>query len=209
MKKEGAVFKRVLMIGLLGVNLVTLLGISAEAHYQGYVAGVHVSSIECILGIQGVPNPDTHPAAVRCEVTVAAQSAEILCLNPNGREVQPVRLTRRVALIGEKPIDQNDITDKRRGKAEVTVTVPDDSLLNPEFCINRQWIPEIALIRELTAKFSVHECVGPAEDPCLVLGTPASTVDAHCVLPAVFNFDNLPPPGTPYECAVGDFMHLD
>ena len=119
-------FKRALTIGLLGVSLVTLLGTSAEAHYQGYIAGVHVSSIECILGIQSVPNPDTHPAAVQCEVTVAAQSAEILCLNPNSREVRSGRLTRRVALLGEKPIDQNDITDKRRGKAEVTVTVPDD-----------------------------------------------------------------------------------
>ena len=200
-------FKRALTIGLLGVSLVTLLGTSAEAHYQGYSAGVHVSSIECILGIKSVPNPDTHPAAVQCVVTTAL--TEILCLNPNGREVRSGRLTRRVALVAQEAIDQRDITDKRRGKAEVKVLVPDDPLLNPEFCINPQWIPIDALIRELTAVFNVYECVGPAENPCLVLGTLASTVEADCILPAEFNFDNLPPPGTPYECAVGDFVHVD
>jgi hypothetical protein len=201
------VSERVLMIGLLGICLGLPLGTVSEAHYQGYIAGVHVSSVSCILGLKAVPNPATHPAAVQCVVATAL--VELLCKNPAGHEVRPGQAATQVILVAQDQIDQGNITDKKKGKAEVEVRVPDDPLLNPAFCVNPNWIPIEVLIRELTAQINVYECIGPAEDACSVLGTLASTVEADCTLSAEFDFDNLPPPGTPYECAVGAFVHVD
>ncbi len=70
-------FKRVLMLGLLGVSLVALLGTGAEAHYQGYIAGIHVSSIVCTVSLKQVPSLDAHPAITECTVTTG--SIETLC----------------------------------------------------------------------------------------------------------------------------------
>jgi hypothetical protein len=117
---------------------------------------------------------------------------EILCRNPAGHDVHPGQSATQVTLVAQDQIDQGDITDKKKGKAHVEVLVRDDPLLNPEFCVSPNWIPIDVLIREMTAHINTYGCDGPAENPFSVLGQLASTVEADCVLPAQFNFDNYP-----------------
>lgn len=190
-------FKRFVMIGFLGISLAAILGTEAKAHYVPTLSGWGWHSVQCNVDLKGVPNPSTKPAVVECVVSTAL--VEILCQNPAGHDVQPGQPAIQMTLIAQHQIEDKNITDKKKGKAHVEVLVPDDSLLKSEFCVNPNWIPIDVLIREMTAQINTYECVGPAGAPCSVLRR-ASIVQAECALPAEFNFGNLPPVGTPYEC---------
>jgi len=202
-------FKRVLMLGLLGVSLVALLGTGAEAHYQGYIAGVHVKSLVCTVSLKSVPSLDAHPAITECIVTTG--SVEILCKNPAGHDVLPGESATQVTLVDQAPVEQS-VAEKKKGRAHVSVEVDDTPLLDPEFCVNPNWIPVAVLTRSLTSEINTYACVGPDTDPCSVREL-ASTVVQQCELPAQFNFDNypnnLPSVGTPYDCPIQTFVHVD
>jgi hypothetical protein len=190
--KEDAVSKRVLMLGLLGLSLVALLGTEAQAHYLGYINGVHVASIVCTLGLKGVANPDTNPAIVDCQLTDVF--VEALCRNPSGHDVPGKPGFHQVGPIGEEPIEEGDITGK--GKALVDVHIDDDPVCNSRVvCGKPNWQVKACLLRSFTATQNAYRCVGPATDPCSVLEQ-ASFVKSNCVLPAVYTV-NAPPPLEP------------
>jgi hypothetical protein len=205
--------KRFVMIGLLGISVIGMLR-TAEAHYIPTLSGWAWHSVECIVDLKSVPSPTTHPALTECVVNTAL--VEVLCRNPASHEVAPGRSARRVTLVTQEQLEEGNITNKKKGLAHVEVTVSDEPLLNPEFCVNRNWIPIDVLIREMAAEINTYECTGPAGNECgdgfLNL---ASTVTANCVLPAEINFDdypdNLPPEGTDvqYECTNKVTEHVD
>ena len=196
-------FKRVLMVGLCGVGLVTVLGSEAEAHLAGYVkiggTWKHVLSLLCALDIKGVPNPETNLSEVQCTATVT--QAVVLCLNPSGNNVIPGEAGTQTVLVGQDQINQDDITDKKKGIAHKEIHISTDELLDPEFCVNSNWIPIAAIVIELTGKIEIFECQGPDSDPCSVKVLTYTELQ-DCVLPPEFGADNPPPEGTPYECVL-------
>ena len=115
-------FKRVLMFGLLSVSLVALLETGAEAHYLGYIAGIHYSSINCTVSLKQVPSLDAHPAETEC--TVTTESIETLCRNPAGHEVAGKSATRETTLQADAEVEQT-VNEKKKGKAHVTVHIDD------------------------------------------------------------------------------------
>jgi hypothetical protein len=87
-----------------------------------------------------------------------------------------------------------------KGKASTDIIVPDGALLDPQYCINPNWIPVEVIIREATATQNIYKCTGDDPTPCDVREL-ASTTESLCVLPAEFDFDNPPVVGeTPYDC---------
>lgn len=192
--------KRVLIIGLLLSVAAAMLGTRAEAHYI-YVSGRLIKhSLLCSLDLKGVANPATNPALSECVIEV--HLLDILCRNPQNNNTHPGRAATQTVLIAEDQIDQSDITGK--GKAHVEILVEDDPLLNPEFCVNPNWIPIEVLVREATVHLNTFTCT---DDACSTKVL-ASTAQLDCVLPSEFNLENLPPVGTPYQCTQTSSQHL-
>ncbi len=203
--------KRVVMVVIAGVGLLSLSGSDARAHYAGYqvINGYlkHVSSFECGITIKQVPNPDTHPALIRCEATVT--EAQLLCENPQNHDVRPGKAGMRVVLIGQAAIEAGDITDKKKGRARPNVLIDDDApgspLLDPRFCVNPNWHPVDVLSTKVEAKIETIECT---DDSCSS-GSVAYREVLKCALPSQYSISNPPPPGTDYACVVISKEHLD
>lgn len=198
------------IISKLAVGLVSVWSLSASAHYTIIAGKMVYHSLQCDAVLKSVPNPDAHPGELECVASTAL--IEVLCENPTNHQVAPGQSATQVVLVGEKQIDQSDITDKVRGKANVSVVLPDDSLLKPEFCVNSNWNPIDVIVRATSATLKAYKCEGPDADPCSekIL---TSTLEMNCALPAGYGFDNyplnLPPPGTPYECSQPVIVHVD
>lgn len=191
----------------LAVFMVVLAqAVNASAHYTIVAGKLFYHSLQCDAVLKSVPNPDAHPGEVECAASTSL--IEVLCQNPAGSDVLPGQSATQVVIVGEDQIDQDDITDKKKGKANVSVVLPDDSLLKPEFCVNPNWDPIDVIVRATSATFKAYKCEGPDEDPCSekIL---TSTLETNCVLPAGYDFDNLPPLGTPYECSEPVIVHVD
>lgn len=186
--------------------LLALFSLSAQAHYLVTSTGkLFYHSIGCETVLKSVPNPDIKPGMVECVASTAA--IELLCQNPAGHNVAPGQSATRVVLVASERIDQSDITDKAKGKANVTVIVEDDELLKPEYCVNPNWIPQQVLIRTLTARVNAYACTGDGLDPCAerVL---TSHLEKTCTLPAQYDFNNLPISGiTEYQCTQPVIVH--
>lgn len=195
-------YKRVFSVFMVG--LLSMLGAEAEAHYLISTSGkLYWHSLRCDNFLKGVQNPATNPAAVVC--TVTGQEIEILCQNPQNHNVNPGNAGTQT-FTGSDQIDQGDITGK--GKATVSVIIDTDSqLLNPEFCVNPNWNPIIALVRRASVDLKTFECIDAS---CAQLGDLASTTLLDCVLPAMFNFDNPPVPDvTEYSCTEISRVHVN
>jgi hypothetical protein len=207
--------KRTILICILGAGLVSMRADRASAHLAGYqvVNGYlkHVGSFDCGIQIKQIPNLQQHPAEFRCTATIT--EAELLCLNPANQDVNPGRAGTRVVFVAEAPITEETITDKKRGRAEVTARIEDDAegspLMNPNNCVNPNWHPIDVLSTKVDVTLETAECTGtdPA-NPC------ASSVVAYretlsCALPPGYSVSNQPPPGTPYECVLISQEHVN
>jgi hypothetical protein len=194
--------QKLFVVGLLGASLAALGAPRAEAHYIVVSGALKWHSLDCGLDLKGVANPATNPAASRC--TVTASLIEVLCENPANQEVAPGKSAiREVTLVGSEQIDQADITG--RGKAHVDVHVPTDALLDPEFCVNPNWHPVLALVRQAQVQIDTFECL---DAECTQLGERASTADFSCVLPPEFTLQDPPAPGDLYACGEVTSAHL-
>ncbi len=204
-------FKRVVMIGVMGVGLVVMRGSDAKAHLAGYqtVNGYlkHVSSFECGMTIYQIPNLDTHPAKFSCRATIT--EAQLLCENPANHDVQPGVAGTRVVLVGERPVVPGDFT-KQKGKAKPNVLIDDNvaALLDPANCVNPNWHPIDVLSTKVEATVETADCTGPVEDPCSS-STPAYREVVRCALPPQYSVTNPPPPGTNYVCIAISKEHLN
>jgi len=191
-------FKRALMIGVAGVSMALMRGGDAHAHYVNIGGYVRYHSLGCGTLLRQVPNPAQHPALFRCTANISV--VEVLCQNPSGHDVNPGRAAIQISLVGQTEIEPADV-NKKRGTAAVEAEIPDEALLNPDYCVNPNWIPQVALAISLHAMLETFECNGPDNDPCSIL-EPASFTELECDLPSQYNVLNLPPLDTPYACTV-------
>jgi hypothetical protein len=188
----------------LAVFMIILVQAGNASAIYTYVNGRWiVGSVVCDALLKSVPNPDVKPGQIECVASTAL--IDVLCKNPTGKQVLPGQSAIQQVLVGQKQIDQGDITDKVKGKAEVKVELSDDPLLKPEFCVNTNWTPIDVLVRVFTGTMNAYSCTGPSSDPCSekVL---ENTRKMNCALPASYGFDNypanVPPAGTPYDCSL-------
>lgn len=189
----------------LAVGVLALWSLGAQAHYIIIGGKLYYDSIACDTLLKSVPNPATKDSVVECVASTAL--VEILCENPAGNAVAPGQSATQVVLVASERIDEEDITDKVKGKAEVRVVIDDTALLNPEFCVNPNWTPVEVLVRAMSARINAYSCVGDDIDPCAdkVL---ASHLETNCVLPGEYDFDNLPISGvTEYQCSEPVIVH--
>ncbi len=208
-RRKAVAFTRAVTIGVLGISFSVALGPEAEAHLAGMklIGGtwVHISSFSCINDIGGVPNPDTRPSQFQC--TATATKVLILCKNPNGHDVRPGEAATKTTVVVQNRITADNITNKKKGLAHVENVFEDGPFLNPEFCVNPNWIPFGVLVTELTGTMEVFECTGQDFDPCLTKVL-TYTETKECMLPTQFDFDNPPPENTPYVCVLIFRQHV-
>ena len=153
-----------------------------------------VGSVVCDALLKAVPNPDSNPAQMECIVSTA--QIEVLCQNPADNGVAPGQPAVQQILVGQAPITQGDITDKVKGKAEVSVEVSTDALLKPEYCVNPNWTPIKALVRVFTGTMNAYKC----DTVDCAQKTLANSLKMTCALPSQYGFDNAT--GAEYSCTV-------
>lgn len=208
-RRQTVALTRAVMIGLLGISFGAALGPEAEAHLAGTfkIGGtwVHISSFSCINDIGGVPNPDTRPSLFQC--TATATKVLLLCQNPQGHDVRPGEAATKTTVVVQDRIIDSDITNKKKGLAHKEIEFVDAPFLDPEFCVNPNWIPIDVLVTELTGTMEVFECTSQGIDPCTTKVL-TYTETKECMLPPEFDFDNPPVPGTPYDCVLIFRQHV-
>jgi hypothetical protein len=188
--------KRFVMIGLLGISVSGMLW-TAEAHYVPTFSGWAWHSVLCSVDLKSVPSPDAHPAVVTCEVITL--QIESLCAVPGNDNLVSGSSGLQVVLVGETPLSQGNITDKKKGKAHVDVVVgspdglPNDPPLDNDFCVNPNWTNIANLIRSFKSQIKTFKCLSDECTSTLLV----STVEAQCTLPPEFNFDGYDHNGTP------------
>jgi len=190
--------KRVLMAGLaIGVGLATLQTGTAEAQWQfALPPGMwwYYGSVDGCATITKVPNPETHPAILRCNV--ALTRIETLCENPQNKSVSPGEAATQVMLFDT--IDPSDLLEKEKGKANICVGVNEVEDLGAEvLCVNGNWNPVAALTTEFRATCTTEKCTGeddpntPEDDTCEQTVVKDTQVCA-CTLPAQYSLENYP-----------------
>jgi len=206
--------KRVALIGLVaGVGLATLGTGTAEAQWsflQPPGMWWYWGSVDGCASITKVPNPTTNPALLRCDIQLTR--IETLCYNPNNHDVTPGVAGARVLV--SSAIKPSDITDKKKGKADVCVGVDELSLGAETLCVNRNWIPKLALTQEFVATCTTEKCTGTDPlNPCATTVV-KDTKRCACTLPSGYSFDNMPTPCSdpkgigcvPYDCVELDIF---
>lgn len=211
-------FKRfVLTITVSGISLIGMLE-TAEAHWVPTLSGWAYHSVDCFIELKSVPNPAAVPAVVECVVFTTV--VESLCVN-NGGNIQPQGTSHApVTLTSTTEITPENITDKKKGKAQVNVIVgsgdglPNDPPLSSDFCVNPNWTNVANIIREFVPNINTYKCL---DDLCTNLLLVSTAEAEKCTLPAEFNFDgynigsdpfdpvddscpNCPLVGEPYVC---------
>lgn len=207
--------KRVLGVSVLGVGVFALQG-DVEAHLAGTVykpTYKHVSSYDCIGTFAQVPNLDAHPALFECEAVVSA--FDVLCANPEGKITRGNSGPRTVTQVAEDMFTNADITDKRRGKAQKTLRLPDDVLTaGDQVCKdrNRNWSAVDEMVLSVDVRLKTFDC---NNEDC---SNRAQAFEAllTCTVPPGFDIVANPLPGTPenpigtdYDCTLLEEAHCD
>ena len=186
--------KTVKTIGLLGLALLAMLGTTAEAHYTYARGTYYYHSVGCDVTIGSVAYPPDR-LEVKCQVD--ATQVELLC---PGNVTQILNFgNSQLRLVADAQLDP--------GETRVEVDVDDSPLLDSPLlmtCDGSQ-PPLNVLIHSMVAKVTISKCASLVE--CLV-PLVTETAVTGCVLPAQFNFDNLPPDYTEYTCTAPFKVHV-
>ena len=115
--------------------------------------------------------------------------------------------------VAEATITDANITDKKKGRADVNARIEDDAegspLMNPNLCVNPNWTPVDVLSTKVEATVETAECTGTDPlNPCSS-STVAYREKIACALPPGYSVSNQPPPGTPYECILISSEHVN
>lgn len=198
---NGTMRKNPMYGKMLGTVALLVLVWSNTADAGIIISGMaYYNTLRCDSVLKAVPNPDTNPQAVECMASAA--TVELLCQNPQNQNIAPGQSAIQVVLVGSERIDQSDVTDKTKGKAEVSVIIEDDALLNPAYCVNDNWIPLQALVRSAAIRMNAYDCKGTDPDPCTTKVL-TSYLEMNCLLPAEYDLVNNPPISgeTQYQCS--------
>ena len=205
------------MLKYVAVAAVVVLGLlgmpngDAEAHLAGTtkIGGylVHVASLGCGITVGGVPNPDTNPSALVCEVTVKA--VEFLCQNPAGNQVSPGQSARRTVIIGAPGQFEPDDIDKKKGTGTAEVHIDTAAAVTSEDCVNPNWsvLPDTIVVLDADVLYKTVECAN-ADCTNFVV---AYTENRTCTLPPGFGIDpgeEIPAENTAYNCPLISREHV-
>ena len=148
--------------------------------------GFKIGSIEALVDLKGIPNPDTKPTAVF--LTLNLTEVEVLCLNPVNYNVAPGTAGSRIVYISS-PVEPNEILEK--GKVEDHLVSYDlSSGLDPETVrCNNKWTPIIssAAAKAFHATIKVQYCQDESCTDGLTKGE--DVVGVSCVLNPVLRED--------------------
>jgi len=189
--------KSAVAIVLVCLTLVALAPV-VEAHLAGTINGIHYFSILCVDEISGIPgtalgSDPSKPASVVCRVH--ATRIEILCLNSQGHAVARAAAV-NITVSATSPIDDADITDKKKGTAVKELEVSDVPFLDSEFCTSATWQPVAVLVTNHQVTVEVNQCT---DSSCGTVVTTSREIQ-DCEIPSEFTVENLPPKGTLYIC---------
>lgn len=184
-------FKRLLLISLLGIGAVAMSVTHANAQFFDGGGWFGFSTLTGIIDLRGVPNPDRKPTII--VVDASLNQIEVLCKNPQGFNVTPGTASLRFVL--SHPITDQEVADNGQATVEVTFDLGDAE--NNVEC-NNLWtvVPGSAAVVDMSVTLQVFRCTGNVKtdpDPChaddlitlTIEATPRDTFSQHCTLDPV------------------------
>jgi len=195
--------KRTLTVALVGVGLA--VGVAQAGWFFQSGRWYYTPDIGTEVTLQGIPNPATRPSKVVW--TLTTESYDCVCYNNGGNfasEVVSVEGSETLSAV--TPINESQLTNKKKGIATVPGRISTDALCQPfdddtqtgVVCQNSNWTvdPTKALIQSFDATSKAY-----------LLNKDGVTWDlqnteeySNCTLPAGYSPLNPPPSGTNYVC---------
>jgi hypothetical protein len=145
-------FKRLMMVGLLGVSLTAILAAEANAQISGW-GWFGFSSIRGEITTEHTPPPQGQPSTIQAMVTATIQ---IACKNPATNGVFNGVAFHR-SLTSSTPLGEGNITDNGETTTEVLVSL--DQFEVPTNCPNRKWTPIVGSAMAVDFSGNVFWCL--------------------------------------------------
>jgi len=194
--------RRAVLAALIGVVLA--VGVAQAGWFFQSGRWYYTPDVGAEVTLQGIPNPASHPSKVVW--TLTTERYDCACYNNGGNFAsEVVSVEQFVTLSAVTPIDESQITSKKKGIATVPGTISTDELckpfsdLNPTgvVCQNPNWTvdPTKALIQSFDATSEAY--LQDKDGNWVLQNTQAYD---NCKLPLGFSSLNLPPPNTNYVC---------
>jgi hypothetical protein len=190
-RRKHMMYRRVVLIGLLGIGVVTMWAAAASAHSAGYRLKAdgtlfHASSVDCHFEAVGTGST---PTTGTCEV-IEGTSAILFCLNPanhqvNGKSTGQFFEFKEAVGAGvgtKKGKTRYDVVAEAIGLASSDAECNQDPncLALREFCINSNWVPFDVVPIDMTAEVKVFACLAPPLNPETPCCDP-TMVDGGCI----------------------------
>ena len=164
-------FKRLMSIAGLVIGVIAMSGTHANAQFFDGWGWFGFSALRGEIDLRKVPNPDSKPRIVF--VNGILSSIEVICLNPSDNNVAPGNAGSRTAT-GSGAIGGDNITDRKRGLAHVTVIFGATALAAAEAtatCVNPNWsvVTGSAAPKQVSLTMDIFACVPESKDdqePC-------------------------------------------
>jgi hypothetical protein len=163
--------KKLILIGGLLVSMVAMSGTHAHAQFFDSWGWFGFSALRGEIDLSKVPNPSSKPRIVFVQGILS--SIEVICFNPANHNVAPGNAGTRTAT-GQTAISGDNITDRKRGLAHVTVFLGATELAAAEAtasCVTPQWtvVPGSAAPKQASLEMKLFACVPESHqdpEPC-------------------------------------------
>ena len=165
----------------LVTSMVPLFGSNANAQFFDGWGWFGFSALRGEIDLSKVPNPNSKPRIVFVQGILS--SIEVMCRNPANHVVAPGKAGTRTAT-GQSAISGDNITDRKRGLAHVTVFVGDAELAAAEATAtcNNNWtvIEGSAAPKQVSLTMNIFGCVPESNkdpEPCFLGTSDTLTID--------------------------------
>lgn len=163
-------FKRLMLIAL-AISVVAMSGTHANAQFFDGWGWFGFSALRGEIDLSKVPNPGSKPRIVFVQGILS--SIEVICLNPANYNVAPGNAGTRAAT-GQTAISGDNITDRKRGLAHVTVFLGGTELAAAEAtatCVNPNWsvVAGSAAPKQVSLTMKIFGCIPESKqdpEPC-------------------------------------------
>lgn len=165
-------FKRLILIGALVISTIPIFGTNANAQFFDGWGWFGFSSVRGIIDLSKVPPPQSKPSVVIA--TANNVVVEVACITP-GRQGISRGNPFTTEFSGFNAVGNEDITDRKRGKATVLILFPLDEFEVDSNCQNPNWhvIDDSAMVLSFTVGLEWFACTGEDldgnrdTDPCI------------------------------------------
>lgn len=150
-------FKRLILIGLLGIGAVAMSGTHANAQFFDGWGWFGFSSLEGFVDLKKVKNPLSQPSVVIAEVI--STNIQIACKNPANNGISPGN-SFTAELTDFNSVNPGSVTTK--GDAQVPFVFPLDQFEVNTNCQNPNWHPIVnsAMLLSFTVHLDWFKCTG-------------------------------------------------